>query len=105
MSGKVSKWLGELGLGQYAVTFEENDIDWDLLGEIDQGTLKDIGIASAGHRLQILKGIKTLNPEQIVSSSAGVEVSLSESISDSKKDADISAWPRPESAYTVLTQI
>ena len=56
MSGKVAAWLEQLGLGQYAAAFEENDIDWDLLGEIDQQTLKDIGVTSAGHRLQILKG-------------------------------------------------
>ena len=57
MSGKVSKWLVDLELDQYAAVFEENDIGWDLLGEIDQETLKDIGITSAGHRLRILKGI------------------------------------------------
>jgi hypothetical protein len=71
MSEKVEDWLEQLGLGQYAVMFTDNDIDWDLLGEIDQETLKDIEITSAGHRLQVLKGVKTLNPEQIVSSSAG----------------------------------
>jgi hypothetical protein len=36
MSGKVSKWLDDLELGQYTAAFEENDIGWDLLGEIDQ---------------------------------------------------------------------
>ena len=55
MTGKVSAWLEDLGLGQYAAAFEANDIGWDLINDIDQETLKDIGIGSAGHRLKILK--------------------------------------------------
>jgi hypothetical protein len=35
MSGKVSAWLEDLGLGQYASTFEENDIGWDIIDELD----------------------------------------------------------------------
>jgi class 3 adenylate cyclase/tetratricopeptide (TPR) repeat protein len=64
MSVEVSKWLENLGLGQYASLFEENDIGWDLLGDIDQETLKDIGVNSAGHRLQILKAAKKLHLEE-----------------------------------------
>ena len=63
MSVKVFNWLENLGLGQYAAAFEENDIGWDLLGDIDQETLKDIGVISAGHRLQILKAAKSLRSE------------------------------------------
>jgi hypothetical protein len=58
MSGKVTEWLDDLGLVQYSAVFEENDISWELIGDIDQETLKDIGIGSAGHRLQILKSAK-----------------------------------------------
>ena len=105
MLKNVEDWLEQLGLGQYAAVFTENDIDWDLLGEIDQETLKDIGITSAGHRLQILKGIKNLNPEQIVSSSTGVEVPLSESISDSKNDANISGWSRTPGERKPVTML
>ena len=105
MLKKVEDWLEQLGLGQYAAVFTENDIDWDLLGEIDQETLKDIGITSAGHRLQILKGIKNLNQEQIVSSSAGIEVPLSESISDSKNDANISGWSRTPGERKPVTML
>ena len=105
MSEKIEDWLEQLGLGQYAGVFKENDIGWDLLGEIDQETLKDIGITSAGHRLQILKAIKTLNPEQIVSASAGAEVSLSESISDLTNDANISGWSRTPGERKPVTML
>ena len=49
----VRDWLDLIGLGQYADAFEANDIDTDLLAQIDDQLLKDIGVSSAGHRLRI----------------------------------------------------
>jgi hypothetical protein len=40
---KVREWLGAIGLVQYADAFKANDIDLDLLGQVDDQTLKDIG--------------------------------------------------------------
>jgi len=37
---------------------------WNLLPELDQETLKDIGVGAAGHRLRILKAIATLQTKQ-----------------------------------------
>ena len=65
MSGKVSAWLEDLRLGQYAARFKENAIDWDLLSDLDQETLKDIGVDTAGHRLKILKAAKALQIEPL----------------------------------------
>jgi len=42
--------------------FEANDIDMDLLGQVDDQTLKDIGVSSAGHRLRIRNAISKLRP-------------------------------------------
>jgi len=50
---EIRKWLVGIGLDQYADAFQANDIDMDLLKQVDDQTLKDIGIASAGHRLRI----------------------------------------------------
>ena len=55
MSASVSAWLQDLGLQQYAELFEANDIDWELLADIDQQTLREIGIQSVGHRIRILE--------------------------------------------------
>ena len=54
---EIRKWLETIGLGQHADAFETNDIDMDLLQHVDDQTLKDIGIASAGHRLRIRSSI------------------------------------------------
>jgi class 3 adenylate cyclase/predicted ATPase len=59
---EIRNWLDSIGLGQYANTFETNDIDTDLLRQVDDQTLKDIGIASAGHRLRIRNAIAKLGP-------------------------------------------
>ncbi len=64
MSKKVSAWLEDLELGKYSTVFEESAIDWELLPELDQETLKDIGVSIAGHRLRILKAASALTAEQ-----------------------------------------
>jgi class 3 adenylate cyclase len=57
---EIRKWLETIGLGQYADAFEANDIDIDLLAQVDDQLLKDIGISSAGHRLRIRNAITKL---------------------------------------------
>ena len=64
MSGEVTGWLHRLGLGQYAEVFSENAIVWDDLADLDHGVLKDIGVSAAGHRLQILRAVKSLSEEE-----------------------------------------
>ncbi len=59
---ETRNWLQAIGLAQYAGAFEANDIDMDLLGQIDDQTLKDIGVSSAGHRLRIRNAISKLSP-------------------------------------------
>ena len=54
---EVRKWLETVGLAQYANAFEANDIDIDLLSQVDDQLLKDIGVSSAGHRLRIRNAI------------------------------------------------
>jgi hypothetical protein len=59
-------WLEAIGLAQYGDAFETNDIDMGLLGQVDDQTLKDIGVASAGHRLRIRSAITKLShPEPV----------------------------------------
>jgi class 3 adenylate cyclase len=58
---EVRKWLDSIGLAQYADAFETNDLDIDLLGQVDDQLLKDIGVSSAGHRLRIRNAIAKLS--------------------------------------------
>jgi class 3 adenylate cyclase len=59
---EIRKWLESIGLGQYGDAFEVNEIDMDLLGQVDDQILKDIGVSAAGHRLRIRNAIAKLTP-------------------------------------------
>lgn len=56
----VATWLRGLGLERYAEAFRANDVDPDLLANLTAEDLKDIGIASVGHRRRLLDAIAVL---------------------------------------------
>ena len=105
MSVKVLEWLENLGLGQYATAFEENAIDWELLPELDQETLKDIGVSIAGHRLRILKAASALLAEQ-PSIAPGVEAkNVAENEATSPSEEDPAAWSRTPGERKPVTML
>lgn len=53
----IGAWLNGLGLGQYETVFRENEIDTDVLIELTDQHLKDLGVA-LGHRLKMLRAIR-----------------------------------------------
>ena len=53
----VGDWLASLGLGHFAETFAENGIDSDLLPELTNEDLKDLGVARLADRKRLLKAI------------------------------------------------
>ncbi len=55
----VGNWLRGLGLGQYEVAFRESEIDAEVLPELTDQHLKDLGVP-LGHRLKILRAIREL---------------------------------------------
>ena len=56
----IDGWLRGIGLPQYAELFRANDIDGELLGRLTNDDLKDIGVASFGHRKRLLAAIAEL---------------------------------------------
>ena len=53
----VGTWLGSLGLDQYEDLFREHEIEADILPELTDQHLRDIGVP-LGHRLRILRAIR-----------------------------------------------
>ena len=51
----IDGWLRGIGLAQYAEMFRANDIDIELLGRLTNDDLKDLGVASFGHRKKLLE--------------------------------------------------
>ncbi|MBV8336802.1 MAG: adenylate/guanylate cyclase domain-containing protein, partial [Alphaproteobacteria bacterium] len=56
----VGEWLRWLGLEQYAPAFEENHISPELLPSLTADDLKELGVASVGHRRQLLEAVAAL---------------------------------------------
>ena len=61
---QIANWLQKLGLGQYAQRFAENDINFRILPHLTDQDLKELGVASLGHRRQLLLAIAELNGVQ-----------------------------------------
>ena len=53
-------WLRSLGLGKYEAIFRENDIDEAVLPSLTHENLKELGVASFGHRVKLLDAIAAL---------------------------------------------
>jgi class 3 adenylate cyclase/predicted ATPase len=57
----IPAWLEDLGLGQHARAFRDNDIDAALLPTLTADDLRELGITSLGHRKRLLAAIAALN--------------------------------------------
>ena len=60
MTESIRLWLESLGLDIYAEAFEENDLDVELAADLTDADLKDLGVASMGHRKKLLRAIEAL---------------------------------------------
>jgi class 3 adenylate cyclase len=58
---QIADWLEQLGLGQYAGRFAENDITVAILPDLTDQDLKELGVASLGHRRLLLRAIGERN--------------------------------------------
>jgi hypothetical protein len=55
----IGAWLHGLGLGQYETTFRESEIDAEVLPDLTEGDLNQLGVP-LGHRKRLLKAIAAL---------------------------------------------
>ena len=59
MAGDIREWLEGLGLGKYAEAFAENDVEFEVLSELNDDDLSQLGL-SLGHRRKFLKAVAEL---------------------------------------------
>jgi hypothetical protein len=52
----IGAWLRGLGLGQYETTFRESEINAEVLPDLTEGDLNQLGVP-LGHRKRLLKAI------------------------------------------------
>jgi len=73
MAKDVQRWLEELELGDYAVAFADNAIDFDLLVDLTDADLEKLGVAALGHRKRLLRAIAALTDNQGATTSGSRE--------------------------------
>jgi len=59
-ASELQDWLAQLNLQQYRGIFMHHELYLDVLPDIDENTLKSIGISNNEHRIKILKGTKLI---------------------------------------------
>jgi len=57
-SSSIRQWLDSIGLVQYADLFEQNDLGWSVLPDLNHDLLRELGITSLGHRIELLRAIR-----------------------------------------------
>ena len=62
-SKEVSTWLKGLGLSSLIEVFEKNKIHGDILLDVTENTLKELGITSMGVTKKILNSIERIHPQ------------------------------------------
>jgi class 3 adenylate cyclase/tetratricopeptide (TPR) repeat protein len=101
MSDQVSRWLDGLGLGQYKAKFVEHEVGMQILTEIGDADLREMGIAALGHRKALLKAIDLLRRS---GATTGISpVTPDESTQGS--DEDISVWSRTPGERKPVTML
>ena len=108
MSEQVSKWLDGLGLSQYRANFIEHEVGMQILTEIGDADLREIGVAALGHRKTLLKAINLLRQDltgqDLTGDNAGESTAtLSEATHNS--DEDITAWSRTPGERKPVTML
>ena len=110
----VVVWLRSLGLGKYEAAFRENDIDETVLPGLTHETLKELGVASIGHRVKLLDAIAALRSDAGVtgtSAAAGATSSTPSALPEDRAErrqvtvmfSDWWARRRCQSAWTLKT--
>ncbi len=66
----VAEWLRGLGLDQYAPAFRDNEIDGEVLRRLTAEDLRELGVASIGHRRRLVDAIAALGDGQPAATTA-----------------------------------
>ena len=96
----VWAWLRDLGLGQYEAAFRDNSVDGDILPRLTGEDLKELGIASVGHRRRLLDAISELRSAALAT--AGPEAPISPSPPPTALPARVSEIAAERRPITVM---
>ena len=84
----LAAWLRELGLERYEPTFRENEIDLEILRELDDADLEELGLPF-GSRKRLLKAIAGLVAGTSTASAAGGEAARTTALSAERRQLTV----------------
>ncbi|HLG49833.1 MAG TPA: adenylate/guanylate cyclase domain-containing protein [Reyranella sp.] len=85
MTEDLKSWLSGIGLGSHAENFASNGIDWDVLLELNETDLKELGL-SLGDRKRLLKAISGLKRD---APTAEVSMPLAPSVASQPRTSNV----------------
>jgi class 3 adenylate cyclase/predicted ATPase len=88
----VGTWLRGLGLEQYEAVFRDNSVDADILPRLSGEDLKELGVASVGHRRKLLDAISELRAP---TDSTGSAPPIAPSATRGQRANEVAAERRP----------
>jgi class 3 adenylate cyclase len=81
---EVEQWLEGLSLACYAPAFAAHRIEFDLLGELGDDDLKQLGVEALGHRKRLLRAIDKI--AGTVASSSGAALAAATNVAPLARD-------------------
>jgi len=77
MSDELRHWLDQIGLAQHAEIFAANDIDLDVLPELSDEDLKELGL-SLGHRRRLQRALAERTSEDAIGTAPETRIRYAE---------------------------
>jgi class 3 adenylate cyclase/tetratricopeptide (TPR) repeat protein len=96
-------WLRGLGLGKYVEVLEANAIGGDVLGELTDAELKELGM-KLGDRKRLLKAAAALGPPPAAATAAGVAASAGDGVESSGERRQVAILFADLAGYTALSR-
>jgi len=84
----VIAWLRGLGLERYASAFRDNDIDGGLLRQLTAEDLRELGVASVGHRRRLLDAIASFDASTPAADPPGRAAETIATLAPARADAE-----------------
>ena len=96
-SRSVRQWLTALDLAQYLPHFVAQDIDGAVLALLTDGDLRELGIASMGHRKRLLKAIaESVRAGDLLTPALAQDLPMSRPETDVTSALSAASAPEPE---------
>src|SRR5689334_8054409 len=81
----VVEWLYGLGLEQYAPAFRDNDVDGEVLPRLTAEDLRELGVASVGHRRRLLDAVAALGGGQPAAGASPAPAPAAEAVIEAER--------------------